>query len=121
MKGRGPRPLDEGDTGHLQTSLNGGAKRDRTADLNTASVALSQLSYSPIKRMRIINIYDNLVKYFYHQFKISSLGDYSPLYMQPEVHVSQTSISDSWGNFGFNSFHIQITKFSLVGFSKPST
>ena len=27
--------------------LFGGAKRDRTADLNTASVALSQLSYSP--------------------------------------------------------------------------
>ncbi len=27
--------------------LIGGAKRDRTADLNTASVALSQLSYSP--------------------------------------------------------------------------
>ena len=27
--------------------LVGGAKRDRTADLNTASVALSQLSYSP--------------------------------------------------------------------------
>ena len=26
----------------------GGARRDRTADLNTASVALSQLSYSPI-------------------------------------------------------------------------
>ena len=25
----------------------GGAKRDRTADLNTASVALSQLSYGP--------------------------------------------------------------------------
>ncbi len=25
----------------------GGAKRDRTADLNTARVALSQLSYSP--------------------------------------------------------------------------
>ena len=25
----------------------GGARRDRTADLNTASVALSQLSYSP--------------------------------------------------------------------------
>ena len=29
-------------------SLFGGAKRDRTADLNTASVALSQLSYSPM-------------------------------------------------------------------------
>ena len=28
----------------------GGARRDRTADLNTASVALSQLSYSPFKR-----------------------------------------------------------------------
>ena len=25
----------------------GGARRDRTADLNTASVALSQLSYGP--------------------------------------------------------------------------
>jgi hypothetical protein len=29
---------------------NGGAKRDRTADLYTASVALSQLSYSPFKK-----------------------------------------------------------------------
>ncbi len=28
----------------------GGARRDRTADLNTASVALSQLSYGPKKR-----------------------------------------------------------------------
>ena len=27
--------------------LSGGAKRDRTADLHTASVALSQLSYGP--------------------------------------------------------------------------
>lgn len=26
----------------------GGARRDRTADLNTASVALSQLSYGPV-------------------------------------------------------------------------
>ena len=32
--------------------LIGGAKRDRTADLNTASVALSQLSYSPKVRFR---------------------------------------------------------------------
>ena len=31
---------------------NGGARRDRTADLNTASVALSQLSYSPNKERR---------------------------------------------------------------------
>jgi hypothetical protein len=28
-------------------SIIGGARRDRTADLNTASVALSQLSYGP--------------------------------------------------------------------------
>ena len=28
-------------------SMFGGARRDRTADLNTASVALSQLSYGP--------------------------------------------------------------------------
>ena len=35
-----PPPFGEG-------FLIGGAKRDRTADLNTASVALSQLSYSP--------------------------------------------------------------------------
>ena len=37
----------------------GGAKRDRTADLNTASVALSQLSYSPI-----IGIESYIEKYF---------------------------------------------------------
>jgi hypothetical protein len=34
----------------------GGAKRDRTADLNTASVALSQLSYSPKFGGRMIGI-----------------------------------------------------------------
>ena len=39
-----PPPFGEG-------FLFGGAKRDRTADLNTARVALSQLSYSPDKRM----------------------------------------------------------------------
>ena len=32
--------------------ISGGARRDRTADLNTASVALSQLSYSPNKERR---------------------------------------------------------------------
>ena len=44
------------------TPLNGlgGAERDRTVDLMTASHALSQLSYSP----------DNLKQYFYH-FMIS--------------------------------------------------
>ena len=31
----------------------GGARRDRTADLNTASVALSQLSYGPIEEARV--------------------------------------------------------------------
>ena len=47
VKGRSPRPLDDGDTGLNQKI--GGARRDRTADLNTASVALSQLSYGPGK------------------------------------------------------------------------
>ena len=32
--------------------ISGGARRDRTADLNPASVALSQLSYSPNKERR---------------------------------------------------------------------
>jgi hypothetical protein len=36
--------------GHIELSRkSGGARRDRTADLNTASVALSQLSYGPDK------------------------------------------------------------------------
>ncbi len=33
--------------------INGGAKRDRTADLLRAKQALSQLSYSPISRIMI--------------------------------------------------------------------
>ncbi len=40
----------------------GGAKRDRTADLNTASVALSQLSYSPLMRCEILLIESHPVK-----------------------------------------------------------
>ena len=32
----------------------GGARRDRTADLNTASVALSQLSYGPEKEAAML-------------------------------------------------------------------
>ena len=40
VKGRCPRPLDDGD-------VFGGAKRDRTADPLHAMQVLSQLSYSP--------------------------------------------------------------------------
>ncbi len=50
VKGRCPRPLDDGDTKvllEIVTTLYGGAKRDRTADLLHAMQALSQLSYSP--------------------------------------------------------------------------
>jgi hypothetical protein len=41
VKGRCPRPLDDGDL------IFGGARRDRTVDLYNAIVALSQLSYGP--------------------------------------------------------------------------
>ena len=44
VKGRCPRPLDDGD---LELFVYGGAKRDRTADLLHAMQALSQLSYNP--------------------------------------------------------------------------
>ena len=49
VKGRCPRPLDDGDASkprELQTQP-GGASRDRTGDLYNAIVALSQLSYGP--------------------------------------------------------------------------
>ena len=45
VKGRCPRPLDEGDC--VVAFLFGGGKRDRTADLLHAMQALSQLSYTP--------------------------------------------------------------------------
>jgi hypothetical protein len=40
----------------LRSQLDGGARRDRTADLLRATQALSQLSYSP--KCRIISLYD---------------------------------------------------------------
>jgi hypothetical protein len=48
VKGQCPRPLDDGDP------ENGGARRDRTADLLHAMQALSQLSYSP-KTKKLMN------------------------------------------------------------------
>src|SRR5690606_18415899 len=57
VKGWCPRPLDDGDRnlpdyfGH--SSISGG-KRDRTADLLHAMQALSQLSYTPLRRSEII-------------------------------------------------------------------
>ena len=50
VKGQCPRPLDDGDL-ELFSIKNrghdGGARRDRTADLLHAMQALSQLSYNP--------------------------------------------------------------------------
>src|SRR5574343_872009 len=62
VKGRCPRPLDDGDPDFL-SSFYGGGKRDRTADLLHAMQALSQLSYTPAsKEGRIIGITLVLVK-----------------------------------------------------------
>ena len=38
----------------FKIQIYGGARRDRTADLNTASVALSQLSYSPLNIIKLL-------------------------------------------------------------------
>jgi hypothetical protein len=50
VKGRCPRPLDDGDARNNEGL--GGARRDRTADLLHAMQALSQLSYSPTREAR---------------------------------------------------------------------
>ncbi len=52
VKGQCPRPLDDGDLDIMvfNKTHNGGARRDRTADLLHAMQALSQLSYNPSKR-----------------------------------------------------------------------
>ena len=48
VKGRCPRPLDDRDLwGNTGKTIFGGVKRDRTADLYNAIVALYQLSYDP--------------------------------------------------------------------------
>ena len=48
VKGRCPRPLDDGDLFFC------GARRDRTADLLHAMQALSQLSYNPVGRRILV-------------------------------------------------------------------
>src|SRR5205807_4799261 len=49
VKGRCPRPLDDGDCGYcfFPAGRAGGGNRDRTGDLLHAMQALSQLSYTP--------------------------------------------------------------------------
>ena len=49
----------------------GGGKRDRTADLLHAMQALSQLSYTPVRRRnRIIDDYLSAVKFLYNLLKL---------------------------------------------------
>src|SRR5690606_22158796 len=52
VKGRCPRPLDDGDADGRNSNggTGGGTNRDRTGDLYNANVALSQLSYGPTPR-----------------------------------------------------------------------
>ena len=47
VKGRCPRPLDDGDLMRESSRVSGGGNRDRTGDLLHAMQALSQLSYTP--------------------------------------------------------------------------
>src|SRR5713101_4768901 len=55
VKGRCPRPLDDGDLKDSTTAggRSGGGKRDRTADLLHAMQALSQLSYTPTQGRKL--------------------------------------------------------------------
>ena len=51
-----------GGANRLKALKIGGASRDRTGDLNTASVALSQLSYGPKNRTRMIGRWSGVVQ-----------------------------------------------------------
>ena len=72
VKGRCPRPLDDGDK-VLQNYSLGGDKRSRTADLLHAMQALYQLSHTPeSRRARIVLMRLRLVKYFLKFLKKTS-------------------------------------------------
>src|SRR5574343_457845 len=74
VKGRCPRPLDDGDPDFLLSHF-GGGKRDRTADLLHAMQALSQLSYTPAaKEGRIIGTSLVLVKGLSRFFRDTAPG-----------------------------------------------
>ena len=67
VKGQCPRPLDDGDLEHYPSTykiVDGGARRDRTADLLHAMQALSQLSYNPKIKTRSLMSYLKTVKWF---------------------------------------------------------
>src|SRR5574343_1848076 len=78
VKGRCPRPLDDGDPDFLLSHF-GGGKRDRTADLLHAMQALSQLSYTPAaKEGRIIGTSPAVVKGFSRFFRDTVRAPRSP-------------------------------------------
>ena len=68
VKGRCPRPLDDGDQ-DIYNYVFGGAKEDRTPDLLHAMQALSQLSYGPV-------VESGNYKEFFRTVKIFCLAKY---------------------------------------------
>ncbi len=69
----------------------GGAERDRTVDLMTASHALSQLSYSPV----------NLKKYLYHLLLFYVNNFFSPCFFLTETtpFVNSFQKAPEWWNW----------------------
>src|SRR5262245_31338851 len=97
VKGRCPRPLDDGDLSFLGNPDRGvgGARRDRTADLLHAMQALSQLSYGPTREPRNLGKALPAVK---ERTPAPAVGDAMPQHIaQPCGHPNRWAASP-WAN-----------------------